>query len=259
MPGRPYLLSETTWKAVRDAEVGTAVLPWGATEAHNLHLPYGTDTMQTEHLAAEAARLSWERGGRVLVLPAVPFGVNTGQLDIRGDINMMPSTQFAVLRDVADSLSRQGFRKLVVLNGHGGNDFRPMLRELLPVFPRLFCCAVNWYAVLPLKDYFENPGEHGDEMETSNLLAVAPGLVLPLTEAGPGDRRPFRVKGLTDGTAWAPRQWSKAAPDTGVGNPSLASADKGRRFLAALAERLGAFLADLALADPDALYGEESS
>ena len=55
MPGKPYLLAEATWKTVRDTHYHVAVLPWGATEAHNYHLPYGTDNYETEHIAAEAA------------------------------------------------------------------------------------------------------------------------------------------------------------------------------------------------------------
>jgi creatinine amidohydrolase len=254
MQNRAYILSETTWKTVRKAEYSVAVLPWGATEAHNLHLPYGTDTLQTEAIAAASARVAWERGARVLVLPAIPFGVNTGQLDIRGDINMMPSTQLAVLRDVAGSLSRQGFRKLVVLNGHGGNEFKPAIRELQPQFPGLFFCLVSWYAILPLSGFFEDTGEHGGEMETSNMLVIAPECVLPLSEAGEGKLHPFRLKGLRDGTAWTPREWTKATEDTGIGNPAKASAEKGSRYLDALAQRIGSFLVELAQADPEQVY-----
>lgn len=60
----------------------TAVLPWGATEAHNYHLPYSTDTVEAESMAAGAAKYAWEKGAKVIVLPAIPFGVNTGQHDV---------------------------------------------------------------------------------------------------------------------------------------------------------------------------------
>src|SRR5439155_148129 len=59
MPARPYILAETTWQAVRDTRFEVAVLPWGATEAHNYHLPYATDNIQCDHVAAEAARRTW--------------------------------------------------------------------------------------------------------------------------------------------------------------------------------------------------------
>lgn len=96
---RPWILAEQTFAAVRTAGYEVALLPWGATEAHNLHLPYGTDTIQCDALAAESARLAWARGARVAVLPTVPFGVNTTQLDIPFTLNMNPSTQLALLGD----------------------------------------------------------------------------------------------------------------------------------------------------------------
>ena len=199
MPARPYVLAETTWKTVRATAYEVAVLPWGATEAHNYHLPYATDTIQSDYIAAEAARLAWEQDARVIVLPAIPFGVNTGQLDVKLDINMMPSTQAVVLRDVADALARQGIPKLVVLNGHGGNNFKQMIREIGVGVPGLFICTLNWYQILDNDAFFDEPGDHGGEMETSTMLRSAPDLVRPLDEAGPGAARRFKVEGLREG------------------------------------------------------------
>jgi creatinine amidohydrolase len=127
---RPYVLAELTWRDVQAAAYDVVVLPWGATEAHNRHLPYGTDTIETERIAHESAKLAWQAGARVVVLPAIPLGVQTGQLDIPFCLNINPSTQAAVLRDLAHALSGHGIRRLVILNGHGGNDFKAMIREL---------------------------------------------------------------------------------------------------------------------------------
>jgi len=253
MPPRPYLLHEATWPAVREAPYQVAVLPWGATEAHNRHLPYGTDTVETERVAAESARLAWEAGARVVVLPAVPFGVNTGQLEIPLCINMNPATQAAVLRDVTESVARAGVAKLVILNGHGGNDFRLMIRELVPSTP-LFLCTINWYSCLDSRPFFTDPGDHAGELETSMMLHLAPGLVRPLAEAGPGRARRFRVRGLREGWAWAPRHWIEVTEDTGVGDPRPSTAEKGAKFFEAVTERIGGFLAELAAADPKELY-----
>ena len=250
---RPYLLEEATWPSVREAPYQVAVLPWGATEAHNRHLPYGTDTVETERVAAESARLAWDAGARVVVLPAVPFGVNTGQLEIPLCLNLNPSTQAAVLRDVAESVARAGVAKLVILNGHGGNDFRLMIRELVPATP-LFLCTINWYSCLDPKPYFAEPGDHAGELETSMMLHLAPEVVRPLAEAGPGRAKRFRVQGLREGWAWAPRHWVEVTDDTGVGNPAAATAEKGARFFAAVTARIGGFLAELAAADPHDLY-----
>src|SRR2546425_4768172 len=125
VPPRPFILNELTWKTVRDARYEVAVLPWGATEAHNRHLPYSTDNIETERIAALAAGHAWQLGARVVVLPVVPFGVNTMQLDIPLCLNLNPSTHALLLRDLATALAGQGVRKLVILNGHGGEDFPP--------------------------------------------------------------------------------------------------------------------------------------
>ncbi|HJQ19236.1 MAG TPA: creatininase family protein, partial [Gemmatimonadaceae bacterium] len=94
---RSYVLAETNWKTTRETKYTVAILPWGATEAHNYHLPYGTDNVLSESVATRAAEQAWQRGARVIVLPTVPFGVNTTQLDIKLVINMNPSTQAALL------------------------------------------------------------------------------------------------------------------------------------------------------------------
>ena len=167
---RPWVIAETNWKHHRTTRYEVAVLPWGATEAHNYHLPYGTDVYQVSAIAAEAARLAWEGGARVGVLPTLPFGVQTGQMDIPFCINMNPSTQLAVLDDVIVSLIAAGVPKLVVLNGHGGNDFRQMLRELQFRHPRLFLCEVNWFKVPVEGEPFERPG---DPPEDTVLAAKA--------------------------------------------------------------------------------------
>ena len=253
MTGRPYILAETTWKAVEPTPFDVAVLPWGATEAHNFHLPYGTDTIECDGLAAESARRAWEAGARVVVLPTVPFGVNTGQLDIKLCLNMNPSTQAAVLGDIVASLEGQGIRKLVILNGHGGNDFRQMIRQLQAT-SSVFLCTVNWYQCVDPAGFFDEPGDHGGELETSVMMHLAPQLVLPIEEAGSGSARRFRIAGLRDRWVWAPRQWTRVTPDTGVGNPAAATAAKGARYADAVAERIAGFLRDLAAADLDDLY-----
>ena len=97
---RSYLLEETNWKEVKGHRPEVVILPWGATEAHNYHLPYGTDNYIATKLAAECARIAGEKGAKVKVLPTLPFGVNTGQPDILLDMNLNPGTQFLILKDL---------------------------------------------------------------------------------------------------------------------------------------------------------------
>lgn len=256
MSARPWVLSEVTWALARERPWEVAVLPWGATEAHNTHLPYGTDVHETTSVAEEAARKAWDAGARVIVLPTIPFGVNTQQLDIPLTVNMGPSTQAAVLSDVVESLSSGGVRKLLVLNGHGGNDFRQMIREEQATTD-LFLCAVSWFRIPGLREGFAAPGDHADEMETSLMLHLRPGLVRPLGEAAPGRARSWRVTAFREGWAWAPRRWSDVTDDTGVGDPSAATAEKGATYFEAVTDRLAGFLVELDRMDPQDPYEDD--
>jgi creatinine amidohydrolase len=253
MPIRPFILSETTWKTVDPTRYELAILPWGATEAHNYHLPYATDTILSERVAAEAAQRAWTAGARVLVMPAVPFGVQTTQLDIKGCINMNPSTQLALLGDVVTSLDRQGIHKLCILNGHGANDFRQIIRELQPK-TRVFLTLVNWYKVVDPKGHFEDLGDHAGELETSVMMHLAPEAVLPLSEAGEGRERRFRIGALREGWAWAPRDWKQITADTGVGSPKRSSAEKGKTYFEIVVQQLSQYFIELAKADVKRLY-----
>ena len=258
MSARPYVLAESTWKTVARTPYEVAILPWGATEAHNYHLPYATDNIQTEALAIEAARLAWERGAKVVVLPTVPFGVNTGQLDIKLCLNMNPATQAALLADLVSALEGQGIAKLVIFNGHGGNDFRQMIRELQPR-TSVFLASMNWYKVGDPKSIFTDLGDHAGELETSVMMHLTPELVLPLGEAGDGREKRWRIGALREGWAWAPRRWTQVSTDTGTGNPALATAEKGARYADEVTRRSADFLVELASADVRDLYSDAGS
>jgi creatinine amidohydrolase len=251
---RPYILAETNWDALRDTTFELAILPWGATEAHNYHLPYATDVFESDLLAAEAARLAWERGARPIVLPAIPFGVNTGQTDIYLDINLNPSTQFAILADICTVLDRQGIKKLLIFNSHGGNNFKPLVRELGLKFPKMFISFSNWFQAMDKSLYFEEKGDHADEMETSLMLYLKPELVLPRSKWGDGKDKKYKIKAFSEGWVWAERQWSKISEDTGVGNPHKSTKEKGARFFTDVTLKMGNLFVDLCNADLDDLY-----
>lgn len=251
---RPYILAETNWKAVKEQEFELAVLPWGATEAHNYHLPYSTDNIESDLIAAESARLAWERGAKVIVLPTIPFGVNTGQRDIYLDINLNPTTQLAILSDIVDVLNYQGLKKLLIFNSHGGNDFKPIVRELGLKFPEMFIAISSWYQALDKKAYFDNPGDHADEMETSLMLHLRPDLVLPRQSWGSGTERKNRISAFSEGLVWAERKWTQVTDDTGIGDPGSATKEKGERFFADITSAMGNVMYELCNADVNNLY-----
>lgn len=254
MKPRPYVLAENNWKSVKVEKYTVAILPWGATEAHNYHLPYATDNILAENAAIESAKKAWEKNAKVIVLPTVPFGVNTGQLDVDLCMNMNPSTQMAVLKDIVHVLDAQNVHKLVIVNGHGANNFKPMIRELYMLYPKVFVCALNWWQSEKYEQYFVEPEDHAGEMETSVVMYLTPNLVLSLEIAGEGHGKKFKIKGLKEGWVTAQRKWTSVTKDTGVGNPKLATSEKGKLFFKAVTDNIGDFLVELHKSDLNEMY-----
>lgn len=251
---RPYILAETNWKTTKDTNYKVAILPWGATEAHNYHLPYATDNYQVDFVAAAAAKIAWEANAKIIVLPCIPFGINTGQLDIKLCMNINPSTQMAILKDTVDVLSRHKIDKLLILNGHGGNNFKNMIREMSFHFPEMFICWANWFQAVDWNLYFDEPGNHAGEMETSAIMHIAPELVRPLSEAGVGAAKKFKIKAFQDGWVTAQRHWTRVTADTGVGNPAKSTAEKGKIYLADCAQSIAQLLIELSETPNSDLY-----
>ena len=184
---KPYILEETNWKQIKNQKYDVAVLPWGATEPHNYHLPYGTDSLETAKIAEDAAEKAWKRGAKIMVLPTIPLGIqNMGQIEFPFCLHTTLSTQRIILQDILKALYNQGIRKFVLMNGHGGNDFKQLVRDLQPQFPDMFISIVEWFKMLDHLNYFEESGDHANEMETSIIMHYFPDLVLPLEEAGEG-------------------------------------------------------------------------
>lgn len=256
---RPYILSEIHFGSFDPSEYSLAVIPWGATEAHNYHLPYGTDNFETEAIAAEAARIVWEQGSKCLVLPNIPFGVNTGQKDIPGTMNLYPSTQAIVLNDLLESIHGMGLRRVVVLNGHGGNDFRQMLREAGSDFADMLLVTANWFQAVDKREIFDENGDHADEMETSLMMVLQPDLVLPPGKAGSGKSSKFKSDVMNESWTWSERKWTKVTADTGIGNPAKATAAKGEKYFRAVCEQVAKLIVALSEMDPQDPYTRERS
>ncbi len=240
-------LSVTNFGTVRTHHYDLAILPWGATEPHNYHLPYLTDAILSQAMAIEGAREASERYGvEAMVLPPVMMGAqNPGQRDLPFCIHYRYETQKAILTDIVDSLANQGITRLLIINGHGGNSFKPMIRDLAVDRPDFLIAVSEWFTVLPAKEYFDNPGDHADELETSVMMHFRPELV-DLSMAGPGKARPWASEALRAKTAWIPRNWLKVTDDTGIGDPSSATAEKGARYAADCAVRYAELLRDMA-------------
>jgi creatinine amidohydrolase len=250
---REWVLAEQNHAFVRSQKWEVAVLPFGATEPHNLHMPYGTDIYEVEAIAQRSCEKAYQSGARVTLLPTIPFGVNTNHLKIPGALacSLTPTTLLAVLTDLVDSLERQGIRKLLLLNGHGGNELKPLMRELHHR-TKVFLCLCDWFrmAADTYANIFTKPGEHADEVETSLGMAYFPELV-QLDRADEGAVRPTRLDAVNRGWVSITRPWHLATTNTGMGDPFAASAEKGERLMEVVVERMSKFIVELAAAPFD--------
>ncbi len=254
---KQFILNEINWKYIKENKFEIALLPWGATEPHNYHLPYGTDYYQSKIISELAAEKAWNSGARVMVLPTIPFGVqNPGQIELPFCLHTRPSTQKMILEDILTSLSVQGINKLLIVNGHGGNDFKSMIRELVPQYQSMFIGVSDWYKVLENEKYFTEVGDHAGEMETSIMQHLYPDYVLPLDEAGEGKANKFKVEALNKREVWTPRKWDKISKDTGIGNPKKATPEKGKRFIEDVTNKLAEMIVELAETKIEDFYKE---
>jgi creatinine amidohydrolase len=247
---REWILAEQTHAFVRQQRWQVAVLPFGATEPHNLHMPYGTDNFEVEAIGQRACEKAYRAGAKVLLLPTIPFGVNTNHLKVPGGLtcSVTPTTLLALLTDLVDSLERQGVGKLLLLNGHGGNELKPLTRELHHR-TKVFLCVCDWYRMATdvYPKIFKQPGEHADEVETSLGLAFFSELMHPEL-ADDGAMQPTRFEAINRGWISITRPWHLASKNTGIGNPAAATAEKGRQLMDVVVERLAGFLVELAAA-----------
>ncbi len=244
-------ITTAKWGEVRKCDhYDMAILPWGATEPHNLHLPYCTDMLTAQAVAFEVAQKAHEEGVNLMVLPGLPLGSqNPGQIELPFCIHTSQTTQFAILKDVVKSLKRQGIHKLIIMSGHGGNLFKAMIRDLMIDDPDMLICHNEWFAFVPRAEYFEEKeDDHAGEQETSVMLHYYPELVR-MDLAGDGKFKKFAIEGLNRKVAWLPRDWAQVTEDTGVGYPKKATAEKGKRYMEAVIPQIVKFVVDFARKD----------
>jgi creatinine amidohydrolase len=249
-------IAKSNYAAIKNVEYQLAVIPFGATEPHNLHLPYCTDTLEATIIGEHICAAAWRRGAKVALLPTIPYGTETNLREFPLAINLNPSTILAIVCDIVESLVQSGIQKIVLLNSHGGNDLKPILRELAgSVDAHLFLC--NWYHAIQDRyfDIFDVAEDHAGEMETSFALEYFPELVAMNDDgtlsADQGNKRPMRFEALNEGWVSITRPWHLLTTNSGAADPHAATADKGKRLMDLLVARLGTFLYELASAEID--------
>lgn len=257
---RPWILAETNFAHVKQCRYDVAVLPMGATEPHNLHLPYSTDTLQVETLGQQVCEAAWGRDAKVVLLPTIPYGTETNMAKCPLAMNVNPSTLGYVIGDIVESLAGHGVHKLLILNGHGGNEFKPLVRELMTKTPvHLFLC--DWFRGLSAdiqRELFDDPGDHAGATETSLGLAYFDQLVRKNSDgslaADEGQQKASRFEAINRGWVGISRRWDLLTTNTGCGNPHEATGEKGERLMEVMVQRLSQFLVELAGSDIDAQF-----
>lgn len=237
----PSLGSQTTRAVQAALAAGTAValLPVGSTEAHGPHLPLATDVVIAEETARRAAHRLAELGIGAFVLPPLPYAVTEFVRAFAGTISVRAETVARLLEEIADSLFRQGFRVLVLVNGHLEPEHARMLRHVARdvtargggtvLFPDQRLPPV----VQQLGPEFAQGGGHAGGYETSLVLAAAPRLV---DGDARRDLRPLRIDLAERIRAGATDAAAAGGPDAYFGDPAAASAAEGERLFEVLAQ-----------------------
>ncbi len=260
-------LEEITWMEAADM-LGrnpdlVVVLPVGSTEQHGPHLPLGTDSINVDHLCAKAA----EREGGVLVAPCIRYGVSHNHIDFQGTVTLEPETLISVALDVIRSLYRHGFRRFLIVNGHGGNNDTLDVAAIKARKEMGDAVIGHTYAgALAHKGSTEVSESgihyHADEGETSKTLALRPDLVRldkAKREVTPFFESYYRRYyasggGMTGMVSYGLPPTIRLSASGIMGDASLATREKGERIVESYLENLVAVLRDVkAMEVPEAL------
>ena len=175
-PAFPGLLEEMTVEEIRAFQPEVVVLPLGSTEPHGPHLPLGTDTYQVTALSRLAVEAANRRGGRVLLYPTLPITNNANVRAFPFALRMGIRTLMSVIIDIVTQCREDGIRKVVIVNGHGGNPaaIDAALREIAAMDGMPFVCWTWGIAPDGFVDPIKHPSDHGGESETSRIMDVRP-------------------------------------------------------------------------------------
>lgn len=239
------------WRALRADQLreqsrrnAIVILPVASLEQHGPHLPVEVDSVLGETVAARTAEKVLAKGQPVLVLPVVWTGLSEHHMSFGGTITLDNAAFAAVIEGVLRSVLRHGFRRIVLLNAHGGNEnaLRAITDDLTPKLGVPIVQFTYWYAAsVAIAKILETQGvlQHACEAETSMMMAARPDLVAL-------DRIPLAKANTTpDVAGGGVYRWRSIGSRSGsgvIGNPEAATREKGERLFeaiaAALADRL---------------------
>ncbi len=238
-----------------EGDFEVAVFPIGSTEPHADHLTYGTDTIAIEAFAEQAVAEANRRGAKCLLLPTMPYGNNENVQLCPWAMSLRPRTMMDFVTDVVASVTRNGVRKIVILNGHGGNTsvLQAALRELAPKWDVFVGMAESWDLSADVEREIMETDERGHacEEETSVVLHLRP------EHAKMDEAKPTRIRKTIfsrPGSIQFVNPWHIYTVNTGIGDPTKASAEKGRKLTEVAVDRLADALKELSDAPMDELF-----
>jgi creatinine amidohydrolase len=226
--------------ARRDAIV---ILPVAALEQHGPHLPVEVDSRLGEEVAARTARKVAARGQAVVVLPVLWTGLSEHHMSFSGTVTLDFPTFSAVVEGVVRSVLRDGFKRVVLLNAHGGNEnaLRTITDDLTPKLGVPILQFTYWYAAaVAIAKILQTQGglQHACEAETSMMMVVRPELVaedrIPLAKV---NMTPD-VSDVVGGGVYRWRAIGARSASGVIGNPEAASKQKGELLFDAISSAL---------------------
>jgi creatinine amidohydrolase/Fe(II)-dependent formamide hydrolase-like protein len=253
-----HLWGELNWPDAEERlrKVDVALLPVGSIEQHGPHLPLDTDAFDADYLAKRVAEACSDP--KPFVLPLIPYGVSYQHAEFKGTIRVSNEALAGFVYDIGMSAARNGIKKLVIINGHGGND--PALNYAAQKINRdahIFVAVdTGETSDIDIERIAETTNDvHAGEIETSTSLAVRPHLVRMDRAARMVPRFSSRYLNFSSrrGISW--HAYTKRISDTGVmGDPTKANAEKGEKMWRMMIAHLVALVEDLKSMDLAELY-----
>jgi len=252
----PLLYERLTWPEVRRAasEDRVALIPVATLEDHGPHLPIDADL----RIAAELCRRVAEgMPSETVLLPAIPHGYSPHHMDFPGAITIGWDTFTRYCTDVGTSLAHHGFQRMLFVNGHGSNqNLVEMAARLVMIDHPGVVAAAAFYlvskkgieAVEEIRDSGFGGMAHADELETSIYLAIDPDAVSmdkAVDEQGYPAGESAKLEWWADGPLRYMPWWSSFSNSGVQGSPTLATAEKGKRFLDAAVEECVSYIREL--------------
>lgn len=245
------ILTEMTIDDVRQLNPEVVVLPIGSTEPHGPHLPYGTDTFQVEAVGRGAVVQANAQGARVLLYPTLPISNNVNFQAFPFACRVSVRTLMLTLLDIIEQIEQDGVRKVVLLNGHGGNPdtLQATVREHVGrrrPGQGAFVCLVHGGSFVPMevRKMIVHSSSHAGEDETSRMLYLRPDLVRPENFDNFPVQTPV-IPQLSDQRMFFVRPWDAYLPVSAGGETKLATAAKGKAVTEEGAKGLADFLINL--------------